>query len=59
MQQHTVAHSMQLQDDAFRARQHEWYVEQLTRRGIGFDLLTGGLAARVAHVERALMVPHA
>lgn len=42
------------QDEAFRSRQHQWYLEQLAERGISFDVLTGGLTARVAQVERAL-----
>jgi HTH-type transcriptional repressor of NAD biosynthesis genes len=45
------------QDEAFRSGQHEWYHEQLARRGVAFEVLTGGLAARVAQVERALLVP--
>ena len=47
------------QDEAFRTRQHRWYLEQLAHRGITFEVLAGSLAARVAQVERALSVPRA
>ncbi|MES2295789.1 MAG: AAA family ATPase [Pseudomonadota bacterium] len=41
-------------DDAFRARQHRWYGEQLRQRGITHALLHGGVAARVQHVRERL-----
>jgi NadR type nicotinamide-nucleotide adenylyltransferase len=42
------------QDAAFRQRQHNWYVAELTRRKVPFVAAAGGLEERVALVERAL-----
>ncbi len=42
------------QDDTFRARQHAWYVAELTRRGEPWVLATGDVAARVRLVREAL-----
>lgn len=33
--------------DSFRQRQHQWYLEQLNRRGIEYTLLSGDLEARL------------
>lgn len=35
-------------DDAFRQWQHAWYVRELDARGIGFHLLRGDIAFRIA-----------
>lgn len=37
------------QDAGFRARQHAWYVQELTRRRLPWTLLEGPLAQRLAH----------
>ena len=49
-------------DREFRQRQHEWYLEQLTARGIAHQVLSGPpekrLAAAMARLEsNAFMVP--
>jgi len=38
------------QDDAFRHRQHRWYVDQLTARGEAWLLVDGSVAERVQRV---------
>ena len=40
-------------DAAFRARQHDWYLEMLARRGMPYTLLAGGPAERL---ERACAI---
>ena len=47
------------QDAAFRRRQNAWYVQQLQRRGLPYNLLSGSLSARVAQVLECLQVPSA
>ncbi len=42
------------QPKAFRTHQHEWYLRQLTMRGIPFIIAGGGVADRVRTVSRAL-----
>jgi HTH-type transcriptional repressor of NAD biosynthesis genes len=42
------------QDAAFRQLQHDWYLRELSDRGVPFVLATGPLADRVALVRRAL-----
>ena len=39
-------------DEDFRQRQHDWYVQELTRRGLSFVLAEGPLDARVARIAR-------
>lgn len=41
-------------DAAFRRRQHDWYCAELRRRGIGFTLLHGSVAERVAQAASVL-----
>jgi HTH-type transcriptional repressor of NAD biosynthesis genes len=41
-------------DDAFRARQHEWYEAELAARGIPYRLATAGLKKRVSGVREYL-----
>lgn len=40
--------------EAFRARQHAWYLEQLQARGLPFVLLEGDLETRIARVQAEL-----
>ena len=42
------------QPESFRIRQHEWYLRELTARGIPFLLAEGAVADRVQVVRRAL-----
>jgi NadR type nicotinamide-nucleotide adenylyltransferase len=42
------------QDAAFRAKQHDWYVRELTERRVDFLLATGTVTERVGQVCRAL-----
>jgi NadR type nicotinamide-nucleotide adenylyltransferase len=42
------------QDASFRLQQHEWYLQQLAKRGVAYQILKGDLAERVQHVARAL-----
>ncbi len=42
------------QDAAFRQRQHEWYRQELTRRGVPFLLVEGPVETRVSQVEAYL-----
>jgi NadR type nicotinamide-nucleotide adenylyltransferase len=41
-------------DPAFRARQHEKYVQELKRRGARFELVKGSLDARLEQARRAV-----
>jgi NadR type nicotinamide-nucleotide adenylyltransferase len=41
-------------DDAFRKRQHQWYVTELNKRKLPYQLLTGDLSTRVTNVKRVL-----
>lgn len=41
-------------DETFRARQHDWYQAELTRRGIDYVVLSGPLRQRVASVAALL-----
>jgi NadR type nicotinamide-nucleotide adenylyltransferase len=42
-------------DDAFRKRQHQWYITELNRRKLPYQLLTGDLSTRVTNVKRVLI----
>lgn len=42
------------QDAAFRLRQHDWYLEQLARRGVAYTVLAGSVAERVAQAAHVL-----
>jgi NadR type nicotinamide-nucleotide adenylyltransferase len=42
------------QDSSFRAMQHEWYVRELTERGVSFLIVTASPTDRVSQVRRAL-----
>lgn len=42
------------QDEAFRGRQHEWYLRELERRGLTFHLVEGGPRRRVEQVLEVL-----
>jgi len=42
------------QNESFRGRQHNWYLQELTRRRVRFHLLTGDLSARLVEVQRIL-----
>jgi HTH-type transcriptional repressor of NAD biosynthesis genes len=39
-------------DEDFRQRQHEWYVQELTRRGLYFVVAEGPIEARVERIAR-------
>jgi nicotinamide riboside kinase len=41
-------------DDAFRRRQHEWYLRELEARGVAYRVVGGALDARVARVRECL-----
>lgn len=41
-------------DEAFRQQQHQWYLEELNRRGVCFHLLKGELTTRTKTVLAAL-----
>jgi HTH-type transcriptional regulator, transcriptional repressor of NAD biosynthesis genes len=41
-------------DDAFRRRQHEWYLRELEQRRVAYDVVAGTLDARVARVRELL-----
>jgi NadR type nicotinamide-nucleotide adenylyltransferase len=41
-------------DDAFRHRQHRWYLHELSARGLPFTLLEGDLERRIAVMEEVL-----
>lgn len=43
-------------DAKFRQRQHEWYVRELSGRGIGFAVLAGSLESRVETAASVLLV---
>jgi HTH-type transcriptional regulator, transcriptional repressor of NAD biosynthesis genes len=45
------------QPEAFRARQHEWYLQELSRRGIPFQIVTGTVEARLVQLRQALAPP--
>lgn len=45
------------QDEAFRLRQHEWYLAELARRGVPFVTLTGSPATRLDSVLRLVRAP--
>lgn len=47
------------QDEAFRDRQHAWYVAELTRRGVPFVRLRGGREQRLDDAVAALAVAEA
>lgn len=42
------------QPETFRIRQHEWYLTELTKRGIAYRLVTGSLEARVAQMRELI-----
>ena len=42
------------QPESFRAQQHEWYLRELTERGIPFLLAEGPVADRIQLVRKAL-----
>lgn len=45
------------QPEEFRRLQHEWYVEELGRRGIGYHALEGALEHRISQVTRLIRLP--
>jgi len=42
------------QEEEFRARQHQWYLDELARRSIGYLLVTGSFESRINQVSTAL-----
>jgi NadR type nicotinamide-nucleotide adenylyltransferase len=42
------------QPEDFRVRQHEWYLTELTARGVPFSLVEGSLENRLAQIEKRL-----
>jgi len=44
------------QDDAFRLRQHEFYLNELERRGARWQLVQGSLEARIEQARRAIQL---
>lgn len=45
------------QDEAFRVRQHRWYLEQLTQTGQPWIAVAGSVVERVDFVEKFLLSP--
>jgi nicotinamide riboside kinase len=45
-------------DEAFRERGHRWYLSELARRGISWDLVQGDLPTRVQMAWNAVMGAH-
>lgn len=42
------------QPETFRLRQHEWYLNELTKRGVAYRLVTGSLEARISQTRELL-----
>jgi NadR type nicotinamide-nucleotide adenylyltransferase len=42
------------QPETFRARQHDWYLNELSKRGIAHQLVTGSLEARISRSRGSL-----